>query len=245
MRDSDGQRFKDAEKALRIRVPEGGFVIVRVDGKAFHTYTRRMTKPFDINLSKAMDAAMRGLVMRDLPATFAYTQSDEISVLIDQRTGQPWFDGQVQKIASVAASMATAHFNKTMYSMVPSSDAPALFDGRVFHLETKSEVWDYFKWRKADANRNAISMLAQSMFSHRELQGVNKAGMLDMIAAKDPDALPIGLRNFNGAYMHPIKVRRSSPIDGSPYLRTEWGMDVADPLGHLERSLDLREASLL
>lgn len=240
MRDPLGERFKEAERALRIRVPEGGFVIVRVDGKAFHTYTRRMNKPFDMNLSMAMEAAMRGLVMRDLPAAFAYTQSDEISVLIDQRTGQPWFDGQVQKIASVAASMATAYFNKTMYRMVPSSDAPALFDGRGFHLETKSEVLDYFKWRKADANRNAISMLAQSMFSHKELQGKSKADMLDMIAAKNPDALPIGTRYFNGSYMHPIKRVGFSPIDGSPYTRTEWGLDVSDLLGHLERVLNLQ-----
>lgn len=235
MRDPLGERFKEAERALRIRVPEGGFVIVRVDGKAFHTYTRRMNKPFDINLAFAMEEAMLGLVVSDMPALFAYTQSDEISVLIDQREGQPWFDGQVQKIASVAASIVTANFNRRIDSL-----APAYFDGRVFHLETKSEVWDYFKWRKADANRNAISMLAQSMFSHKELQGKKKTDMLDMIAAKDPDALPISLRYFNGSYMHPIKRVRSSPIDGSPYTRVEWGRDVSDPLKHLERALDLQ-----
>lgn len=235
MRDSDGQRFKDAEKALRIRVPEGGFVIVRVDGKAFHTYTRRMERPFSTVMAMAMERAMFGLVTSDMPALFAYTQSDEISVLIDQREGQPWFGGQVQKIASVAASIATAHFNRFM-----SEHPPAYFDGRVFALDTKSEVWDYFKWRKADANRNAISMLAQSMFSHKELQGKKKSDMLDMIAAKDPDALPIGLRFFNGSYMHPIKQQRRSPIDGSPYVRTEWGVDISDPLGHLERALNLQ-----
>lgn len=105
-------------------------------------------------------------------AQFAYTQSDEISVVISDLTGintQAWFGGQVQKIVSTSAALATAKFNR----LRPEVDMLALFDGRTHHLEGAGGVLEYLRWRQADAMKNSVGMLASHHFSHRALTGVS------------------------------------------------------------------------
>jgi tRNA(His) 5'-end guanylyltransferase len=105
-------------------------------------------------------------------AVFGYTQSDEISILLNDwkkfNTSQ-WFDGKIQKIASVSASMATGFFNKKMALL---TDKMAFFDARVFNLP-KEEVVNYFHWRQVDCTRNSIQMLGRYYFSHKELHGIS------------------------------------------------------------------------
>lgn len=178
--DSLGDRMKGQyENRSRFMLPRRSYTIIRCDGKAFHTFTRHCEKPYDRRLVNAMDAATLALVTEAQGVAIAYVQSDEISLLLtDFATVQTnaWFDGNVQKIASVAASVATAAFNVAYQGFTA-----ALFDARVFTIPDPVEVENYFIWRQQDATRNSISGLAQAHFSAKQLHGVNNSGMQDML----------------------------------------------------------------
>lgn len=115
-KDSLGDRMKENyENRFKFKLMRRTPVIVRIDGKAFHTFTRGFNKPFDKVLSNAMDKTMKQLCENIQGCVFGYTQSDEITlVLNDYRTLETsaWFDYEVQKLCSIAASMATCQFNK-------------------------------------------------------------------------------------------------------------------------------------
>jgi len=245
MRTELGDRFKDYEQEYQTQVPAGGWLIIRLDGKAFHTYTKGLVKPFDGLLCSAINSAVWDTCRNsDIPVKFAYTQSDEISLLIDQREGEPWFGGRVDKIVSVAASTYTGFFNAYH---AHAGKKPAIFDGRVIHIKDRQDVLDYFKWRKADANRNAISMQAQAMFSHKQLQGKNKADMLDMIREADASVLPIADGFFNGRYFYsevrdlPVEYynKATNRIESTNAKRRFWIMEKDNGM------LDLLESDVL
>ena len=219
---SIGDKFKEAERALDNRVPAGGFIVIRLDGKAFHTFTKSFEKPFDQRITDAMNAATEALCLfSDIPVDFAYTQSDEISLVLDNRKAQTWMGGRVQKIVSVAASYTTIYFSRGL-----SEDRIATFDARVMHLDTEQDVYSYLLWRKRDANRNALSALAQAHFSHKELQGKGKNELFEMVAWKAPESLPIPERDFNGRYFYPTTVLTDGVdhLSGAPVKveRTSW-----------------------
>src|SRR5882724_7672228 len=115
-RDTLGDRMKaDYENRTRFLLPRRTYTVIRVDGKAFHTYTRNCRRPFDEDLMSAMDAAMAGLCASIEGARLGYVQSDEISIVVTDfgsTQTEAWFDGNVQKIASITASIATVHFNR-------------------------------------------------------------------------------------------------------------------------------------
>lgn len=177
--DSLGDRMKaQYENRTRFSLPRRTYTIIRCDGKAFHTLTRGLQKPYDAGLAMAMGAAALALCKEAQGSQFGYVQSDEISVLLtdfaDIKT-EAWFDGNVQKICSVAASVVTAAFNAEY-----RSDA-AHFDARVFTIPDPVEVENYFIWRQQDATRNSISSLAQAHFSQKQLHGVNNAQMQELL----------------------------------------------------------------
>jgi tRNA(His) 5'-end guanylyltransferase len=170
------------EHATRHTLTPRTHTIIRVDGRAFHTFLRHADKPFDEAVMAAMDATAAALCKEISGAVLAYTQSDEVSVLVTDfgaANTQPWFGGVVQKVVSVAAAVATVAFN-TEYA-VHYDDATATFDARAFTIPDPVEVANYFVWRQRDAVRNAISMAAQSEFSHRELHGVNTNQMQELL----------------------------------------------------------------
>lgn len=174
-----GDRMKAYEGISRTFLTRRMPMIIRVDGKAFHTFTRSCVKPWDANITEAMTKAAEYLVQNIQGARLAYVQSDEISVLCtDYETHRtdPWFGKNVQKVASVAASMATAAFN----GAYARRDRTALFDARCFVLP-KEEVCNYFIWRQQDAVRNSISGLAQVHFSHKRLHGKNTDQQQEML----------------------------------------------------------------
>lgn len=184
MKDPLGERMKSQyEDRTRYFVPRRTFTIIRLDSKAFHTYTRGLKKPFDHELSEDIDSAIIDMLPEIQGAVFAYTQSDEISVLVTDfslPTTSAWFDGNIQKMASVSASILTARFNQYRLSRfvqrhsldVLRNDAPiAFFDSRVFTIPDRIEVMNYFRWRQQDCVRNSVSMVAQANFSHKELHG--------------------------------------------------------------------------
>jgi tRNA(His) 5'-end guanylyltransferase len=126
------------------------------------------------------------LVQNIQNARLAYTQSDEISILMNdwgKLTTEAWFDNGIQKMVSVSASMATAKFNVAVSDQGNFSPTMALFDARVFNIP-KEEVANYFIWRQQDATRNSINMLGQFYFSHKELQGKTTDEVQEMLFSK-------------------------------------------------------------
>ena len=118
---------------------------------------------------------------------FGYTQSDEISLLLtdwNKLTTDQWFGGNIQKIVSVSAAIATAYFNHyfsvAMNLVTTEIQNIAVFDSRVFNIP-KEEVTNYFVWRQQDTTRNSINMLGQYHFSHKELQHKNVSQVQDML----------------------------------------------------------------
>lgn len=203
MQDQLGDRMKRYESVTKSSLMRRGYTVIRIDGKAFHTYTRGLLRPFDQDLMDDMDATTRYICKNIQGAKFAYTQSDEISILLtdfDTLETQAWFDNEVQKMVSVAASLATAKFNQVRVSRSLSANyggwdaAPdpkdvklAHFDARVFQLPNKTEVMNYFLWRQKDCIRNSISSVAQSEFPAKELQGKTGQQKIEMLLTKSVD----------------------------------------------------------
>jgi tRNA(His) 5'-end guanylyltransferase len=181
-KDSIGDRMKEFyENRTRILLPRRTYTIIRVDGKSFHTYTKGLTRPFDNQLTSDMDETACYICKNIQGAKFAFVQSDEISILLtdfDGLTTDAWFDGNIQKMTSISASLATAKFNALRPNKI------ALFDSRVFTIPSSIEVENYFIWRQQDATRNSISSVAQSLFSHRELENKNTDQMQEMCLQK-------------------------------------------------------------
>lgn len=199
MKDELGDRMKKYyEDRTRITLPRRTYTIIRIDGKAFHTYTKGLNKPFDDGLIEDMDETACYLCKNMQGAKFGFVQSDEISILLtdfDKIGTDAWFDGNIQKIVSVAASMATAKFNHlrlrrkfdtTIASVGVVMDMWKLaeFDARVFTIPSDYEVENYFIWRQQDTVRNSISSVAQSLYSSNELKGKNMSVQQEMIFQK-------------------------------------------------------------
>lgn len=172
--DSLGDRMKGYERvanhSLMRRVP----VIVRVDGRAFHTWTRGLGRPFDTIFMRIMDNVACALCKEMAGTVFAFVQSDEVSVLLHtykRLATEPWLDNRISKLCSISASVATAAFNDYAKLQWPTR-CSAYFDARCFTLPP-AEVVNYFLWRQQDATRNSIQMLARSLASHRECHGLN------------------------------------------------------------------------
>lgn len=177
--DSLGDRMKNYEDVWRQVLPKRMPVIIRLDGKAFHTYTKNLEKPFSQPMMAAMNQVALSVMDQVQGATFGYTQSDEISILVlnnQKLDSDAWFGNNVQKMVSVAASVASVEMTLLSPTVFKGETHPALFDARAFVLPPE-EVCNYFLWRQRDWNRNSIQMLARSLFSQKELQG-KKTGEL-------------------------------------------------------------------
>ena len=188
-----GNRMKGYEATSKTKLLRRTPVIIRLDGKAFHTWTKHLKDideslkedPFSNVMFHSMGLTSLRLMENIQNAVFAYTQSDEISILLNdwkRLTTDQWFDGGVQKIASVSASMATYYFDWA-YNLLPNASeeaVPAFFDARVFNLP-KEEVVNYFVWRQQDASRNSVNMLGQFHFSHKQLHGKSNSEVQDML----------------------------------------------------------------
>jgi tRNA(His) 5'-end guanylyltransferase len=183
-----GDRIKGYEKATRTVLPRRTYSVVRVDGRCFSQFLRHAERPFDGRVSAAMNAVAEALCAEMSGAVFAFTQSDECSVLLtdfEAHATQPWFGGIVQKIASIAGSVATVAFNDLYKPDVDFSGEGrtryATFDARVFTIPDPVEVANYFLWRQRDCVRNSITMAAQAKFSHRQLHGKTSSDMQEML----------------------------------------------------------------
>ena len=160
-----GDRMKSYEFPSTSRKAfKGQPMVVRLDGKSFHNFTKGLKRPYDERLSKLMVATTMALVDR-FQAKVGYTQSDEISLVwnieCDSSAEFP-FDGRFQKMESLLASYATAFFNKKLAEFLPEKeDELPTFDARAFVVPNLMEAYHALLWRQQDATKNAISMAAQ------------------------------------------------------------------------------------
>lgn len=175
-----GDRIKKYEISSRTILLPRSYVVIRIDGKAFHTFTKKMDKPFDSKLIEAMIKTGERCAKEIQGFKIGYCQSDEFTFVLsdlDSYDTELWFDRDVQKIASVSASMFTAFFNEEMGGTI------AMFDSRVFNVPHE-DVANVIIWRQRDWERNSIQMLARSYFSARELHNKKHADIHEMLFAK-------------------------------------------------------------
>lgn len=237
-------------------------VAIRIDGKAFHTFTKGFQKPFDEVLIKSMQATMKYLCENIQGCVLGYHQSDEITlILVDYKNlnSDAWFEYEVQKMCSIAASMATMAFNRSFANEccqwfennidwsdpdVVSADEDikklfnaytkacekgAMFDARVFNIP-KEEVMNLLYWRQLDATRNSIQMVGQANFSHNQLHGKNCSNIQDMLM------LEKGI-NWNDYLTHLKRgsccVKKPLKINGGTdqeAIRNKWVIDTEIPI---------------
>lgn len=200
-----GDRLKsNYENRTRFYLPRRTYVLIRIDGNSFHSYTKDCKRPYDLDLMDDMNNTTIELCSRIQGCQFGYVQSDEISLLItdfkNTQTGA-WFDNNLQKIVSISASIATAKFNSLRFnrriSVLYDSEAEvfpeyedisdlvinklAFFDSRAWTIPDPTEVYNYFLWRQNDCFRNAISMVAQNNFSSKMLHGKHTDELQEML----------------------------------------------------------------
>lgn len=255
--DNLGDRMKTYENVTRTYLTRRTPVIIRIDGKAFHSFTRGFEKPFDNVLVEAMQQTMKYLCENIEGCVLGYTQSDEITlILCDYKnlTSQAWFNNNIQKICSVSASMATMAFNlafrqnvkewnvdcyadmdatclsrsRTQYDKYVSKFDKAMFDSRVFNIP-KEEVNNCLLWRQQDATRNSIQAVAQANFSHKQLEGKNCNELQEMLWQEK------GI-NWNDCPTHLkrgsccVKSTYTLEVDGKDVQRSRWAIDTEIPI---------------
>lgn len=172
-----GDRIKRYEETSKYHLTPRQPVFIRIDGKAFHTFTRNMKKPFDTKFMECMVCAGEITSKEMMGFKLGYHQSDEFTfVLTDLDTfeTQTWFDNELQKIVSISSSMFTANFNSLM------GGTKAVFDARAFSVPLEDAA-NVFIWRQRDWERNSIQMLSRSRFSHKQLMNKKVPEMHEML----------------------------------------------------------------
>lgn len=211
MIDKMGDRLKMFEgiEANRILIPNLP-ICVRVDGRAFHTFTRGMNRPYDINMSNAMIETMKYLVKKT-DACIGYVQSDEISLVLND-SKEPLFGGRIQKLTSIIAAMATAKFNDEIHKKYPEKPL-AEFDCRVWNVPSRTEAANTILWREFDATKNSISMAARSVYSDNQLLGKNSSEKQEMLWQKgiNWDKYPVFFKR--GTYARRVVMERKLTPD--------------------------------
>jgi len=251
MFDELGNRMKKFyEEIPKTRLMRRTPVIIRLDGKAFHTFTRGFKTPFDGVLNQSMRDTMEYLCKNIQGCVLGYTQSDEITlVLCDYQTldTSAWFDYEIQKLCSVSASMATLAFNKALirninlyvtYEAIHKEDNDdkylltlkhainkgAMFDSRCFNIP-KEEVANLLYWRQSDCMRNSVSMVGRCYFSDKELYKKSTNDIINMLAEK-------GYNYFEDT---PLHYQRGSccvkfNAEDNEQLKTNWIVDLEIPV---------------
>ncbi len=241
-----GDRMKEYEAISKTKLVRRTPVIIRLDGKAFHTFTRGFERPFDDVFMKTMHDTTKFLCESIQGCVVGYTQSDEITlVLVDYKklTSDAWFDNQIQKMVSVAASMATLEFNKRfkknvnafsgsqeLLELYRTREDTAMFDARAFSL-SKEEVNNCLVWRQQDASRNSILMVGQANFSHTALQGKSCNQVQSMLLTQKD----INWNNLETKYKRGIccvkkQVKVISEDESSIVTRNQWLVDYDIPI---------------
>lgn len=187
-----GERMKKYECVTRNYLTNKIPIIIRIDGKAFHKFTKGLDKPCDTIFMEAMKETTIELCKQIQGTIIGYTQSDEISLVLmntSNKNSELWFNNNLSKIISISASMATLEFNKAfakfgiLYEVKNFKDIDkkkyskkymtANFDSRAFNIP-REEIINYFIWRQRDCQKNAVNSAARTIFSHKQILGLNQ-----------------------------------------------------------------------
>lgn len=232
--DSLGNRIKKYEDAYRIYLTEKLPIICRIDGKNFHQYTANLEKPVDINLVNCMNETAKFLCQNIQGCQMAFIQSDEISLLINNKeiNTQPWFDNNLQKMVSISAAMASVKFT-SLSDTIFGKIKPATFDSRVFILPEK-EVINYMIWRQTDTVRNSIQSLARSLYSHKELYNKDNSALQELCFQKGVNWNDCPISQKRGRCIVKIQTCKEglNPKTGEKIkaMRSEWVVDNEIPI---------------
>lgn len=185
-----GDRMKENyENRARYYLTRRTPVVIRIDGRAFHTYTRGLEKPFCAGLMRAMQYAAVKTAEEIQGFKVAYVQSDEASFVLadyDDLGTQAWFDYNKSKVETISASVFTAHFNVAMapeWKHRQIKFRPAYFDSRAFNIPPE-EVANYLLWRAKDWERNSVAMYCGAFYTHKEMHGKSRYDQHEMLFAK-------------------------------------------------------------
>lgn len=250
MKDELGNRMKvNYENRTRILLPRRTYSIIRIDGKCFSNFTKNLDKPFDAGLIADMNETATYLCKNIQGAKIGFVQSDEISILMTDFDGlqtDAWFDGNIQKIVSVAASLAASKFNQLRWMRYVNERYNntednvswewfegvrklklADFDARTFTIPSKTEVANMFLWRQQDTVRNSISSVAQTLYSSKELHGKNMSQQQEMIFQKGQNWNDYDPMLKRGRFVFKEEVKLATPFVSadklqSSYVRYRW-----------------------
>jgi tRNA(His) 5'-end guanylyltransferase len=221
-----GDRIKRYEKTFHYMTLRKMPVMIRVDGRAFHTFTRHCEKPFDSKLIQAMLYAAIESASEMQGFKAGYVQSDEATFCLtdyDSNETQAWFDYDLAKMVSISAATMTVHFNKAF----PSDRAP-VFDSRAFTVPV-GDVVNAFLWRAKDWERNSLQMYARDFFSHKELHGKNHTAMHEMLYGIGKNwATDLSERQRNGTFLVVSDAGITERTDILPTYNT-----INEAIGHL------------
>jgi tRNA(His) 5'-end guanylyltransferase len=256
MRDDLDVRMKRYEHTIKNHLLTKTPVIIRIDGKAFHTFTRGLDKPFDQLLMDTMWSTTKFLCENIQCCKIGYTQSDEISLLLidyENTKTSSWFEYNIQKMVSISSSIATLAFNNFWEKKLMHIDSKiqpdywqtciskifkAMFDARAFNLPME-EVCNYFIWRQQDATRNSIQMVAQANFSHKQLQGLSCNKLQDKLFKEKGinwNNLPVSQKRGVCVIKH--QVNKQVDVNGNMVdcQRNEWIVDENIPVFTQDRN---------
>lgn len=241
-RDQLGDRMKEYETAAQTRLIRRLPVLVRVDGRAFHTLTRKMEKPVDLRFQACMWETALALCEEIQGARLGYVQSDEISVLVYERDArsESWFGYDRDKVVSSAATAATSAFHLAFTERFPEIKlrrrGGPKFDARATNYPLH-EVVNYFIWRQQDATRNSVLGLGRKYFSHRQLHQKNISQVQDLLHADKSvnwNDCPTSQKRGACAIKRARSVKTGDLINGhrarADAIRNEWLIDENIPI---------------
>lgn len=190
-------------------------VIIRIDGNNFHNWTKGLNRPFDEGLVKLMVDTTKFLV-QETNAVIGYTQSDEITLVLysDDRKSAIYNDGKKQKILSKLTGKCVSYFNEKRSEYLPTHNRIANFDCRIYQTPSLHDACVQLLWRENDATKNSISMLAQSLFPHKQLQNLNGNEMQDkMMLEKGVNWNDLPVKYKRGTYVKRIKTSKPFTVE--------------------------------
>ena len=188
-------------------------IIIRLDGKNFSNYTKKLNKPFDKRLSNIMIECTKFL-MEQSSASIGYTQSDEISLIIVKRNDNEeiFYNGKIQKITSILASMLSVKFNQLIEELIPEKkNIPAYFDCRAWNTNNLEEALEVIVWRRKDAIKNSISMAAHQYYSHKQLHKKNSDEKLALLKQVGVDWQKYDQEHREGSFLARVEKRLPMP----------------------------------
>lgn len=233
-----GDRIKDFyESRTKQLLNRRTITILRLDGKGFSKFTKGFNKPFDDGFSDDMDETAKFLCENIQGAKFAYTQSDEITVVLcdyDNLETSAWFDYNVQKMTSISASLATAKFNQLRtlrlanHAYIDSDNVIenelAMFDSRVFQVPTLDEMVNTLIFRQQDCTRNSVSMAADALLKG-SMEGVKNQVKQERLFQE----AGVNWNDYKTKYKRGSVIKKVQ-IENNGAIRNRWIVDTETPI---------------